>query len=86
MHGWLWYGGYGWLGMIIGSVVMLAVLAGLVLLVVWAVRRAGSGTVGSNYTPTSPNSPSAREVLQIRYARGEITREQYQKMLSEIDR
>ena len=86
MHGWWWYGGNGWLGMIIGTVVMLAVLVGLVLLVVWAVRRAGSGSNGSFYAPTGQNSPSAKEILQTRYARGEITREQYQQILSEVDR
>jgi len=85
MHGW-WYGSYGWLGMIIGTVVMLAVLVGLVLLVVWAVRHVSRNSAGSYYMPASQNQPSAKEVLQIRYARGEITREQYQQMLSEIER
>ena len=27
---------------------------------------------------------NAREILQVRYARGEITREEYQQMLSDL--
>ena len=33
------YGGFGWIGMILGLVITIAVIIGLVLLVVWAVRR-----------------------------------------------
>ncbi len=67
-------GGFGLIGLLLNALV----LAGIVVLVVWAVSRF-SGT-----TNVPPASQSAREILQTRYARGEITREQYQQMLSDI--
>ena len=72
--------GYSWLGMIVGWVFMAAVLVGLVFLIIWAVRRTGSNsTQGSNL-----QAPSAKEIAQIRYARGEINREEYQQILSDL--
>ncbi len=67
-------GGFGLIGLLLNALV----LAGIVVLVVWAVSRI-SGT-----TNAPPASQSARDILQVRYARGEITREQYQQMLSDI--
>jgi putative membrane protein len=78
MHG---FGGFGLMGGIIGLLFNLAILIGFVWLVVWAIKRFTSGA-----TTGSPSSgyQSARELLQARYARGEITREQYQQMLQDI--
>lgn len=67
--------GYGYWGMIIGAVIILVVLLGFVLLVVWAVRRTGNG---------SGRPQTARDVLDLRYARGEITREQYEQMKQDL--
>ncbi len=67
-------GGFGLIGLLFNALV----LAGIVVLIVWAVNRF-SGTAN-----VPPASQSAREILQARYARGEITREQYQQMLSDI--
>lgn len=77
-----WYGGYGWIGMIINLVFGLLILGGLVWLVVWAVRRSGTG----NYTSSALSSNSAKEIAQQRYARGEINREQYQQLLEDLSR
>jgi putative membrane protein len=75
--GMMGYGGWGLFGGIIGLVFNLLILVGIVLLVVWAVKR----FTGNN---SSPTSQSPREILQTRYARGELTREQYQQMLSDL--
>jgi putative membrane protein len=72
-----WMGGFGWIGMLVGLVFWVLVLGGLAWLVTWAVRRAGSG--GSASTGSS-----AVEIAQQRYARGEITREQYQQILADL--
>ncbi len=77
-----WYGGYGWIGMIISLIFGLLLLGGLVWLVVWAIRRSGTGT----YTNSAPGGISAKEIAQQRYARGEITREQYQQLLEDLTR
>jgi putative membrane protein len=79
MHGY-GFGGLGLIGGIIGLVINIAIIVGIIWLVVWAVKRFTSGTT---FTPGS-GVQSPREILQARYARGEITREQYQQMLQDL--
>lgn len=83
--GWGGFGGLGnlgWIGMIVSLVLNLAVVIGIVVLVVWAIRRF-SAPAAARLTPTGS---AAQEILQARYARGEITREQYQEMLADLSR
>ncbi len=80
MHG--WYGGFGWIGMILGGIFWLALLVGVILLIVYGIRRLSHGSGPAVSTPKS----TAREILQERYARGEITREQYQQMLEDLSK
>ena len=75
MHG---FGGMGLLGGWIGLLFNLAIIIGIVILVVWAVKRFTSGNVSSG-------SQTPREILQARYARGEITRDQYQQILQDLN-
>ena len=82
MDGWMHgFGGMGLIGGIIGLLFNLAVIVGIVWLVVWAVKRFTSGTT---FTPGS-GTQTPREILQARYARGELTREQYQQMLQDLN-
>jgi len=76
-----WFGGMGWIGGLIGMIINLAIIVGVVVLIVWAVRRFTSGAANGRQ---SGGNQSPREILQARYARGEITREQYQQMLSDL--
>jgi putative membrane protein len=79
------YGSFGLIGGIISLVITIAVLIGLVVLSVWAVRRIASSQ--HNFLPPmgqNANPLSASEILAQRYARGEITREQYKQMLEDI--
>ena len=85
MMGGYGYGTFGLIGMILNLVITVGLIVGIVLLVVWLVRRldAGGGALPTAQKPGySPVSP--REILQTRYARGEITRDQYQHMLSDL--
>ena len=75
------YGGMGLLGGLIGLIVSIAVLVGIVLLSVWAVRSLSGGAPRWNQ-PAGNQSPS--DILKVRYARGEITREQYQQMMKDL--
>ncbi len=71
--------GYGMMGFgLIGLLFNALIIVGIVVLVVWAVRRfsAPGNHLTSGQTP--------RETVQARYARGEITREQYQQMLDDL--
>ena len=78
MMGFGMMGGFG----LIGLIISIAIIVGIVVLVVWAVKRFTSGTSNVNQ-PAGSQSP--REILQARYARGEITRDQYQQMLSDLN-
>lgn len=75
--GMMGFGGFGLIGLLFN----LAIIVGIVILIVWAVKRFTNGT--SNWNQPSSNQ-SPREILQARYARGEITREQYQQMLNDL--
>ena len=67
-------GGFGWIGMIFN----LVILIGIVVLIVWAVNR-----FSSSWNQSTKNQ-TPREILQARYARGEITREQYQQTMKDL--
>jgi len=65
-----------------GLLFMLLLWAGLIALAIWLVsalfpRAAGPATSGDG-------NASARQILDRRYARGEITREQYELMKRDI--
>lgn len=78
------FGGFGLMGGLIGLLFNIAVLVGVVLLVVWAVQKVSRSTQSGAATTASSQVLSAREILDIRYARGELTREEYQTKLSDI--
>lgn len=81
------YGTFGLLGGLIGLVLNIVLIVGVVLLIVWAVQKI-SRPANSDSPPAAAagSGPilSAREILDIRYARGELTREEYQTMLADI--
>lgn len=80
-----YHGGMGWVGMIAGGIFFLLLVAGLVALVVMAVR--GGRRHGMPYypPPAGVGTSGAKEILQARYAKGEITREQYKEMLADLE-
>ena len=77
MMGYGMMGGFG----LVGLAINIAIIVGIVVLAVWAVKRFSAGS--TNWGQTS-SSQSPREILQARYARGELTREQYKQMLSDL--
>lgn len=74
--------GYGMSGMWVFGLLGLLLLAGIVLLAVIAIRagrESGSRAVGASSGPQSPQRDSPREVLDHRYARGEVETEEYRE-------
>lgn len=65
----MWFGGM--------ALWMVLFWVGVVMLAVWL-----TGLLFPRFSPGV--QPQARDILQARYARGELTREQYQEMLKEI--
>lgn len=76
--------GGNWIGMIIGLIVTGIIFIGLIVLVVWAVRRLSGNSEASTLSKRS--GESAREIVRARYAKGEINREEYQMLMSDLDK
>ncbi|ADK82370.1 Protein of unknown function DUF2078, membrane [Sediminispirochaeta smaragdinae DSM 11293] len=83
MNGWGWYPGtmhwgYG------GGIVMILILAGLIVggvfLIRWALNRPGGGW----HEGTANDKQTAEEILDERYAKGEISREEYMQMKADL--
>lgn len=60
----------GW--MLLGVIFWILLIAGAVLLVVWAVQKAAGSGAGRT-------EESALEILRKRYARGEISKEEFEE-------
>ena len=75
-----WHGGYGMMqyggGMyLFGWLFMLLFLALLVLLVIWLVKA---------IFYSAASSSSAKSILASRYARGELTRKEYEQLKKDL--
>ncbi len=75
------FGVWGGIGWILNLIFWIGLLAGLILLVVWALRHA---QVPAATVPSAIRQPTAKEILSAQYARGEITHEQYETMKQDI--
>lgn len=76
-YGWDHMSGWGWFGIIAGSVLLVAlVVAGIVVL-------ARAGQLGSR-TARVPSAPSAEDLLAERFARGEIDEDEYRTRLATL--
>ncbi|MEJ2485412.1 MAG: SHOCT domain-containing protein [Anaerolineales bacterium] len=73
------FGFGGWGVLLFGFGFFALLLIGLIIFVVWAVRqgKANQAQDGSQSTP--------EQILKVRYARGEITRKEYQSMMADIN-
>src|SRR5690348_16155173 len=68
--------GWGWGGMVFGPLMMVLFLAGIVVLAVLLVRRLGAGGHGRE---SAPPRRTPLEILQERFARGEIDKQEYEE-------
>jgi putative membrane protein len=72
----------GWVWMWVGGILLLLVLAALIVLVV---RAFSSGTSpGAGQAPKPPAS-SARQIIEERLARGEITPDEFRQLARALD-
>ncbi len=71
--------GFGIFGMIFGLIFMLLFFTGIILLVVWIVRQFALGG-----TSAHPSTSNALEILKDRFARGEISKEEFTEMKKEL--
>ena len=77
------YGGAGWFGSLLMVLFALLFVAGIVLLVVWAVRHSSAGSAAGGQSPGSGavGHDEAVAVAKRRLASGEITAEQYAEIM-----
>jgi len=80
MHGY-GYGGWGIAMMVVMMLFWLLILLGIIFFVWFLVESARRAAGGH---PAAPHE-TPLQILQKRYARGEITREQYQEMKRELE-
>lgn len=73
-----WGGGWMWLWGV-------AMMAGFVALIVW-LARANSGASGPSVPSRDPTDPTdrAKEILAERFAKGELTTEEYRERVSSL--
>ena len=79
-----YHGGFHGMVLLFCGILGLAILVGLILLIVWAVRRMSGGVNAANPVPLATGQQTPKEILQARYVSGEITREQYKQMLDDL--
>jgi putative membrane protein len=65
-----WGSGPGWIGWLAMTLSMVVFWGGLILLVIWAARQ---------FSPGSRRSSDAQAILEERFARGEIDREEFDR-------
>ncbi len=74
---------YGGSNMALWWIVSIVLFVGVVVAIVYALKGLG-GTAPSS--PADPGSPedSPREIVNRRYARGEIDRQQYEQLMKDL--
>jgi len=76
--------GWGWLLMSFGMVLWIALL----VVLVWAIIRWVNNRTGTPVPPAlsgTPGTPTALEILQQRYARGEIDTATFEQMRERLE-
>ncbi len=81
---WPHMSGFGWGGWLLGGLMMLLFWGGLIILIVLAVRAFARPGSHSQNQASGP-SISALEILKNRYARGEISKEEFETIRHDLE-
>lgn len=71
--------GMGWFGGIFMLLFWVLIIAGIIFLVRWLFQNTGRGN-----EPGTGSVSQAMDILKVRYAKGEITRDTFESMKNEI--
>jgi putative membrane protein len=69
--------GFGSGGMILGSIFMILFWAAVILLIIWLYKQTTGGE-------TTAKGESALDILKKRYAKGELSKEEFEKMKKDL--
>src|SRR5665648_147144 len=72
------FGGFGLIGMFIGLIFWILIIVGIVLLIKWLLDQNKLGG------QSSMTGESAMEILKKRYAKGEISKEEFEQMKRDL--
>ncbi len=75
--GYGWDMGWGWGHMLSGGLMMILFWGGIILVIVFAVRALGGGP--SHGATQVPSRNKALDILQERFARGEIDKDEFEE-------
>jgi putative membrane protein len=73
--------GFGWGGWLLGGLMMLLFLGGLIALVFFLIRAFGPG----DQRRLAETGETAQDILKKRYARGEISKEEYEIIRHDLE-
>ncbi len=87
MRGFGIFGAWGWVGMILNLVIFAVILICVIWLIVAAIRRGNTAQTNiSPQVPAPPASSTPKDIVQARYARGEINRDEYQQLMTDLSK
>jgi putative membrane protein len=85
-HGWDMGHGWGWGGWLVGGLMMLLFWGGLIVLAFFALRAlTRSGQENHKVPPRLRGEGTALQILQKRYARGEVSREEFLDIKQDLE-
>ena len=83
------FGGFGWTGMLFGGLMMLLFWGGVAILLLLAFRsfaQSSSSQGSSVSTLARASDKNALEIVKQRYAKGELTKEEYDNLRQDLTR
>ncbi len=76
----MWWGAWGWGWMALMMIIMVVFWGGIIALIVWGITRWTRHE--STYRTSEQRSPL--DIAKERYARGEITKEQFEQIKKDL--
>ena len=80
---WGWQAGMGW-WMIFGIIIAVIFWGGIIWLIVWGIRSISHDGRRHNGASGYDSRSNAMDILKERYAKGEITKEQFDQMKKDL--
>ena len=79
------FAGMGIVGSVLNLVLSVGLIIGIVIFLIWAVRRLGADSKSFNTGASRDNNlDSPLEILKLRYAKGEITQKEYSEISKDL--
>lgn len=80
-------GAFGWLGFALSIILHLAFVVIVVLAAIWLLRAVvrGGHYAGTDAREPAAREPDALEIVRRRYARGEISAEEFQRLKKDLE-